>query len=331
MAIIWWDDFEWLGTLSWRYIGNAGVFSASTSIEGMTNRCLRGSANATLYAETTFPYAVSEGIFSAACKIEAGTISQRNLLALANDSTVNIAVRLNSDLSISILRNATVLNSSTGPVVPVNKRIRIEVKFVIADSTGGEVIVRIDSGGGMQEAVAALATDTNESGGTVNTLRLYNQNAVNVYWDDLWLDTDKTASRNDYTFHRLAPTGDASKVSTPSTGSTAWATIDETPFSTSDFNTFPVGEDLLNLADLSFSPYAIQGVGIMYLANKTVGDPVGMRARLLSSGVYSSGTIVSPNAVNALYSEFVPLEPSASGSWTSTTINNMQLSIERTT
>lgn len=332
MACIFWDDFEWAGTLSMRYDASAS-FAVTGGVSGMSGRHLQATANVALVITSYAFTATAEGVFSAACFINSGTISQRNLVALRSGTTINIAIRLNADLSVNVLRNATVIGSaSAAGVVPLARRFRIEVKFVVADGTSGEVVVRIDSGAGMTTALTVTGVDTNEAGGVIDNIGLYNQNSVFVYWDDVYVDNDKNWTQNDFTFLRLAPSADVSKVSTPSTGTTAWSTIDESPASLTDFNTFSTtGLDVMEFANLASTPEAILGVGVMYVANKTITDPITFRSRIRSNANDANGTTVNLNATTLVYADFYATDPQGGGAWTKARVDAARLVLERLT
>jgi hypothetical protein len=284
-----------------------------------------------LYAGYGLPANYTEGLFSTACLIT-GTHVQKPLISLCAGVVENIVIRLNTDLSITALRNATVLGSSAAGVIPISKRFRIEIGFVISD-TVGEVKVNIDQGSGASKVINLTSQDTRDAAdltGIVNRFRVYNQNPAITYWDDIWLDDDKTAFRVDQTFARLAPSADVSGVSTPSTGSDRYAMIDEVPASTTDYVTFAVtGEDVYECADLSTTPTTITGVGILYIASKTDSGTLEFRSRVLSNADYANGTTTGLNMSTLGYSDFYATDPQGGGAWTKARIDAARLVLER--
>jgi hypothetical protein len=340
MAIVYWDDFEWAqtSTLGYRQVetnGTPSIVTVVTGVSGMTGRSLNlSSITATVYSGYNLSSNYTEGLFSVACFIN-GTIGQRSLLSLCAGAVENIVIRVNPNSSVTALRAASVLpgsSTSAAGVIPVGKRFRIEVAFVISD-TVGEITVSVDSGSGATTVLNLTGVDTREASdtsGIVNRFRLYNNNTAINYFDDLWFDDDKTAFRTDQTFQRLAPSADVSGVSTPSTGSDRFAMIDESPASTTDFNTFAVtGEDVYHFEDLGSVPPSIAGVGVMYIANKPNAGVIQFRSRLLSGVDYVNGVTTGLNMSTLGYSDFYHVDPQGGTPWTKQRIDEAKLVLER--
>lgn len=333
MAIVWWEDFEALSTatLGWRLDTVGTSVAVVSGISGLTGQCLRlPTSQASGDIGFLLPSTYSEGLFSAAMLIPSGSFTATPIIQLNSGATNNITIRLNADGSLTALRNTTVLGSSSVGIVPGNKRFRIEVGFVISD-TVGEVKVNIDTGNGASTVIDLTSQDTNNGSATINRMAVDIPGMAHfLYYDDLWFDTDKTAFRADQTFIRLAPSADVSGVSTPSTGSDRYATIDETPGSTTDYNTFAVtGEDVFECADLSTSPDEIAGVGIYYVAAKQDAGTLEFRARLRSGSDNFDGTTSGLNASTLGYSDFAAVDPQGSGAWTKARVDAVRLVHER--
>ena len=185
-------------------------------------------------------------------------------------------------------------------------------------------------GSGATTVLNLTGQNTANSGTTINRVRFESNNGNAFYWDDLWFETGKTAFRNDLTFVRLAPSADVSGVSTTSTGVSRFATIDESPGSTTDYNTFAVtGEDVFECADLSTTPDEIAGVGIYYVASKQDAGTLEFRARLRSGSDNFNGTTSGLNATVLGYSDFTATDPQGGGAWTKARVDAVRLVHER--
>lgn len=333
MAIVYWDDFEWAttATLGYRKAESLGTPSITTGISGLTSQVLAiSSQSAAHYIGFSLPSAYTEGLFSVAC-VFTGTPTQRSLITLCSSAVENIVIRLDTDSSITALRNTTALGSSVAGVIPFGRRFRIEIGFTISD-TVGTVTVKIDQGAGPVTVLALTNVDTRDASdttGVVNRFRLYNNYGATPYWDDIWFDTDKTAFRSDMTFKTLVPTADVSGWSTATPLGDRFATIDELPVSTTDYLTYSVvGSDVFTLSNLTTIPSQIAGLGVIYIANKPDSGAVEFRSRIEHLGAYGDGATTGLNMSILGYSDFWATKPGG-GAWGYDNVNTAQLVLER--
>lgn len=340
MAIVWWENFEWATTstltlrcdeLTGAGGGNIGVVSGPTN--GFYGRCLRVGIQVVDYARTigwSLGSAYSEGLFSFAISfISAAFTGARPLFTINTGGVRQIVIRMNTDGTISALRNTTLLGTSTAAPFQPNLRHRVEIACVCAGGTSGSVIIKVNG-------VVVLdlpGVNTANSGTTFNRFVFSNMSApgdFNYYVDDIWFDTDKTAFIGDQTIALAVFTSDVSGVSTPSSGSDRFAMIDETPADLTDYTDFAsTGEDVYEAENMTVTPTSITGLGILYLAQKTDTGTVEFRSRVLSGSDYANGTTQGLNVANYVYTDFFPVDPATGIAWTESGVNGMRPVLER--
>lgn len=325
MAIIMFEDFEPSTALSW--IQSATNFGTNAAMFGRC--CSMGSATAEFYryAKKNLPSSYSEGLVSFAFSISSilSTANYR-ILSIMNSSTHQIGLYMNTDGSLSVSRNTSVLYTTSPVILNPNVRYRIELGFSISGSTG-TLRLKVNN----VELFNLTSQDTRNGIDNFNAVQFGNLAGVTDYFDDILVDTDKTAFRGDFYGECLVPTSDVSGYSTPSTGSNRWAVVDELPSSLTDYTSFPnTGTDRYGLSNLSSSPAAIYGVLVRWIAQKNDTQDCVMRSLLYSgTGTYTgSGNVITVGYLD--YQDIVEVDPNTSSSWTASSINALELGIERT-
>ena len=333
MAIIFMENFEW-ATLSSAGVGSLAIRTdeitatsgltgyIDTGINGMYGKCLVITSTTTQLTRRlgwSLPTNYSTGLFSFAMSFTSGSHANAfTFFGINTGATNQIGIRLNVDGTISAMRNTTALGTST-LTLQTGTRYRVEIGFVISASVG-EVVVKVNG----VTFLNLSAVNTANSGTTFNRFIFGALSVGTVYYDDIAFETDKTAFRDDFRIETLYPTGDISKQSTPSTGSTAWAVIDETPVSTVDYTTFSgVQKDVYSLSDLS-SNSTIYGVGIFSIGNKTDTNPASGQFVFNTPTVSTTGEVFAFNSASGLYSTYY------SGSYTASDLNLSTIEVSKT-
>lgn len=326
MAIVFFEDFEHGATLRWSAYS---VFGFATSGPGMFGRCataLSGSDFAR-YFRYDLGTARSQGMVSFAVSSDALPTGTTRIFSAMNGTTHQVGIYLNSNGSFSVSRDTTILYTSAVVMTGANLRYRVELGFSI-DGSAGTVTLKVNG-----STVISLTGQN-----TKNTVDNYDRiqfgtfpQTGSVYYDDILLDDDKTAFIGDFYGATIVPSSDVSGYSTPSTGVNRWATIDELPYSATDYNTFPAtGEDIFGMSDLSSTPTTIYGVAVNWIARKDDTGTCDMRSKVYSGSANSTAANRTLNVASQFFQDLVLVNPNTSTAWTGATVNNMTLGIERT-
>ncbi len=155
-------------------------------------------------------------------------------------------------------------------------------------------------------------------------------NQTPFYADDMVLLTGADAAGGipECRVSSLLPTSDGGTLNlTPSTGSDHYAMVDDLPLSLSDYlyGTADGELDLLNLADLSFTPEQIIGVQARMLAAKTdIGSRL-VNLGVRSGGVDYDGADLSVSTAPMQLVRGLVLNPNTGLPWDKTSVDALQL------
>jgi hypothetical protein len=149
-----------------------------------------------------------------------------------------------------------------------------------------------------------------------------------VYFDCFyWTDSTETVPDEPLYITALRPNGDGATVqSTPSTGSDRYATVDENPISTTDYNEIGTAgnEDQLDMGGLSGSPATILCVAPVAYATGD-GTLTQLRTLVSSNGTTTYGTnqTTPTGGTYGVVTDFYATDPSGGGAWTAARVNAM--------
>ena len=332
MAILLLENFEWydptIGTQRYSAVAASGQMNTTTANAAMFGKCLGIASGASsmfyaLYYELGTTY--SSGFVSLAySSVSALQTVALPITAVRNGSTIQLALRRETDNRISVARNTTVLQTTTDPIlIRPNFRYRLEFGYVINATTGS---YRVDVNG----VTVLNGTGANTRNGVdgVTNVGFGNSNMTS-YIDDILIDTDSAAFRGDWTIRSVYPSADAVGFSTPSTGS-RWSNIGNAPATGTAYNTFSsAGADRYDLTDLPANAASIFAVGAIHRVLKTDTGTCTFRTRLKSGASYGNGTTRASNVAAAIYQDTFETDPQGGGSWTPTRVNELQAEAER--
>ena len=252
------------------------------------------------------------------------------LVQLLDAGTLQCDLRLVSDGTLQVTRNATVLGT-TSFVLSTGVVYFIEFKAVISDASG-TAEVKVDG----SSKLALTSQDTkNTANATANQILIGSGSGTlggNQDFDDLYI-CDGTGSAPNNTFlgdvrvDALFPTGAGNTTELTRGGADSganWSQVEETaPNSDTDYNEHATvgNKDDYSFGDIAHTPVAIFGVQILARAKK---DDAG--ARSLATVTRSGGTDFD-GATQALstsyiyYSDIREVDPATSAAWTAANLN----------
>ena len=251
-----------------------------------------------------------------------GTSSTLGILQFLTSGTTQVTVSATTNGVIFATRDVTNLGSSAINAVLINTWHAIAIEVVISD-TVGRVTVYIDGASvlnltGQDTANGAVLTCNqlligSASGGTST-----------FYLDDLYITDSATRLTNHPRIETLVPNADGTPLNwVRSTGTLNYATIDELPVATVDFNSASVvgDADEMGLTDLSVTPTSIEEVCIVMYASKTDATARTLFPGVKSGATTSDGTAVTLNATGIRYERPLATDPNTAAAWTTANVN----------
>jgi hypothetical protein len=341
MAIIFTEGFESTNapngvierpTATWNNTPGSGLTAGRINGSAHT---IGGTSGGDLNGNWSFslPSTYSEGFFGDSIIISGTPVSSRRFMLVRNGSTTHLSVYLNTDRSLSVARDTTILATSAPGVIVPTAWHRVELGFVISDTVGSYEL-RVDGA----TVLSATGVDTQNGVTTgVNVLIVANQQNVTITHDDITFnDTTGPAPNNtflgDLHIEQLVPTSDSSIAWTRSTGASNFSCVDEARISTTDYITIAApGTDRYGLKDVTNTPAQIFGVNVSFHGNKDNTGACDIRANLVSGGTVGTGTTRSMNTAAMLYTELFETDPDTGSAWTGAAVNNLMTEVERVT
>jgi hypothetical protein len=332
MAIVFFEDFEAGTSLRCEAFTTNVSFIASGS--GMFGRFLRIAASASTefvnLARYGFSTSRDEALVSFAFVPRGMPTGANRIFCTLSGVTRQVCLYVNADGRLAVSRDATVLGTTTDPVIIFpNVRYRIELGFSISDTTG-TIVLKVNG----TEVLNLTSQDTRngiDGFDKIQFSRARLDDTGQSDFDDILVDDDKTAFRGDFYGQPLVPVSDVSGYSTPSSGSNRWAMVDEMPYSAADYNTYPAtGEDIFGINDLSDSPTNIYGVAVNFIAKKDETGTCDMRSKLYSGSANATGANQTINVASQFFQQLVLTDPDTAAAWTPAAVNAMTVGIERT-
>jgi hypothetical protein len=269
-------------------------------------------------------------ILGFALNMGAAPASAMNIVELREVSTLHIALRINTDLSVSVLRNTTVLGTSASGVITATGFCYVELKTLINDSTG-TYEVRVNGG----SVLSGTGADTRNSGtsGVITVASILFARGGQIF-DDFYICDGAGSVNNDFLGDRRvdayfpSANGNSSQMVGSDTDSTDnYLLVDETsPNDDTDY----VQSDVLNNKDtytfqnMVHTPSSISGV--MALANAKK-DDAGTRSIAIvtrSGGADYDGSSHALSTSYTYYRDILETDPATSAAWSLSGFNNAE-------
>jgi hypothetical protein len=330
MALVYAESFDWQPSMvlnrpgtSWAV--NSWGWSAGR-INGRAFYCSVGS-NRQYFWRHPLGAAYSQGVMAGSFKFPNAQPSNRILIQVQNLATgaYMVGVQANSDGSLSMVRDTTVLATSVAGIVAVTAWHRIEVGFTIHDTTGSYEL-RLDG------VTRLTATNVDTKPGADTTIdTLYTFHPHDTYWDDVVFCSSSTEFLGDLHIESLPPNADTSLSGwTRSTGSTNYGVVDEIQVNTADYVTAATAPatDRYALPATVDAPAVVHGVQVVHQVLKDNTGPCTVRTNLVQSGTVANGTTNACNVSPLLMVDLHITKPGG-GSWGTSLPSHIE--IERVT
>lgn len=229
-------------------------------------------------------------------------------------STEQIALRRTGDGKLYVTRVATTLGTSA--VIWASGDLGswkyVEFEFTINNTTGS-FNVYVDG----VSVLSASGIDTQSTGNAFAGNMLVDFYA-NDQWefDDLYIGDTRLGDRRVYS---RSVVSDVAVAFTPSTGSSNYATVDDNPLSSSDYNEASAASlrDQFTIDALGAVPTVISAVSVNYAHTKLDSGARTMRGGIVSGGSTGNGATVSPvlSTIGAQQDIFAT-DPDTGTAWT---------------
>ncbi|QIV65769.1 hypothetical protein Cp1R7AA1_113 [Mesorhizobium phage Cp1R7A-A1] len=350
MALLWIDGFDHYGANGSRLAASAKgaydvlldnsdtvlVSSPQTGGQGVQLSATGGEGFA-LSKVYPAPYASGSLGVGFHLVFPAGTFNTHDLVAfVASDSSWPYRVILNQNTGKLTINDpsGTTIGTSAGVLVP-GTFYHVEIKLVIAGSSGGSIEVRI--GGSTFLAVTGITTNAKSIGQIAFDQRISGGSACVFNMDNLFL-WDGTGSVNNnwigekkvYTSLPSADTVDADW--TLSTGTSGFDLINDVPAvdATRYLESSTVGDvSIFETANVVPASLAVAGVMTAVRAEKTDSGAGTLEFGPVHAGVPSLASKAQTNSQYLWATKIDELNPSTSAPWTVTEVNAAQIELRR--
>lgn len=257
-----------------------------------------------------------------------------------------VSVRVETDGRISVLNGAaasfgpfnnTVVATSTLPAIVANGWQQVEIKVVFHDTTGSVTIV-VDG----VTVLTATNIDTLAFAGPCTQFSIgricVSATTSGRFMSKDWAIWDDTGTANNNFLGQvfvwpLLTNADVAMPWLPSTGTTGWDLIDESPPVDSDYiAATPAITDpaIMSLTDLPTDVTSVRGLVAVFRGLKTDGGDGAVTVGMVSNGdVLTSSNI--PLTTSATYWKGVfEVDPDTGSAWTPTAVNDADVQFDRT-
>lgn len=259
------------------------------------------------------------------------------------NNVAHISLRVNTDGTISVYRGAievgTLLGTTSSPVITANAWSHIECKVTISD-TVGEVEIRVNSA----TVYTLTGADTkNSSAATVSQLSIGSNRLIggtgapDCYTKDLVIWDSTGSHNNDFlgSVHvvRLTPDADTSLNWTPSTGSTGFDLINESPPDDADYiaaDDSPPSPATMTLTDLPDDVTAVKGLMTLVRAVKTDGGDAQLMVSLKSGSDLADGADRAITVAETYWYDFSEEDPATDAQWAPAAVDAASIVFDRT-
>jgi len=252
----------------------------------------------------------------------------------AADTTIQFTVRIDADRSLKICNGSgtTALIQTAADACPASSWTYVEFTVVISDTVG---TAQIWINGTSAASGTSLDTRGSTGGSNVHLFEFGSNIAGSsrplFRFDDMYIRDDSTRygpCRWDY-FPPTADTADAD--GTPSTGSTDFGVLDDTPWASSDYLSLSTVGDLVILDHGIFTenPTTVHAVQLVAgVAKMEAGDRT-FRGVLKQSGtVYNGSTTGFGSGSSRTVWWTWETNPATSTAWTMATVNSVDFGME---
>lgn len=231
---------------------------------------------------------------------------------------------------------ATLLGTTTGPVLVADSWQHVETKCLFS-ATVGTVEVRVEG-----TPVLALTVQNTGAGPCAQVANINTASGSGVetryYMKDLAVWDGAGSVNNNFLstiqVYELIATSDVSLNWTPSTGTTGYNLIDEAPPNDDTDYIYAVSPApspaLFGLSNLPADVTSIKGLYTVVRSKKTDGGDGNLRVGLKSGATTGLGTDRPVTTTYAYWTDMFELDPNTSGSWSPSTVDAVQLQLNRT-
>jgi hypothetical protein len=295
---------------------------------------------------------VSGTTFIGGCAYKASLISANTPCIIAccdggvgtNLNGAQVSLHVKSDGKLEVRRGGfygTVLGTSSSTVLTIDTYIYLEMKVVVHNSAG-TVDVRAD--GVLIPGLSALTgLDTQQSASTQWTMATFghggtSSTSMTVSFDDIYVCDGSGSDNNDFLGDirvdvQFPNANGNSSMSTPSTGTDRYATVDEAaPNSDTDYNTLAAAndKDTLGVQSLVATGQAILGIQILAYSKKTNAGTATMASVTRHSTTdYDGATVAVGTTYNYVVRQVYDTNPGTSAQWTEADFNAAEFGYKR--
>lgn len=292
--------------------------------------CMRFTSGGSFVTKTLD--AQSTWIMGAAVKFQ--NLGGGSFFALLDAGTLQVDLRINTDGTLSVTRNGTVLGTTTFSVL-LNVYYFIELKVFINNTTG-TAEVRIDN----TTRLSLTSQDTqNTANATANQVELSNTGSANqTEFDDYYvLDGTGSAPNNDFLGDiRVdakfpSAVGNTTQLTRGGTDSGAnWSQVEETaPNADTDYNEHATvgNKDTYVFEDLTHTPVTIFSASVLAYAKKDDAGAKGIILVTRSTTDFDSASQALATGY-AYYEQIRELDPNTSAAWTLANLNAAEFGVK---
>lgn len=259
--------------------------------------------------------------------------SALNILEYREVATVHIALRLNTDLSVSVLRNTTVLGSSAAGVVTASGYCFLELKALINDTTG-TYEVRVNGA----NVLSGTGADTrNAATGIVSSVAILFARSGQVF-DDLYIADGTGSANNDFLgdvrIDAYLPNanGNSSQLAGSDGNSVDnYLLVDENPPNDdTDYvqSATAAQKDTYGFPNMSHTPASIYGVQVNMSAKKDDAGARSICSVTRSGGSDTDGTTLALSTSYLFYMQVIETDPNTAAAWTQSGWNAAEFGVK---
>lgn len=298
---------------------SGGSFLRISGSGSSIQRALPGGAAATV-------------IWGAAIRFSAAPGTADQMVQIMDASTVQMALRINTDLTISIQRG-TVTLATTATALTTNTWHFLEFSSTINDTTGTYAL-RLN---GTDIITAGTGQDTKvTSNASATAVRIIDNGFGNLDIDDFYtIDPASgayTAFLGDCTVEYIYPGGAGNSTQLSVVGAAAnYQAVDELAEDgdTSFVSTSTPGQkDTYALTNLSVTPASVIAVKPILVARKDDAGSSNVCTVIRSGGTDYDGPTTGLGLTYAPISKVYDVDPATSAAWTPTAVNNLEAGVK---
>lgn len=244
-----------------------------------------------------------------------------NLIEFRESGTIHVALLANSDNSVSVLRGATTLATSSAGVLPSSGYCYLELKATINDSTGAYE-VRVNGA----NVLSGTGADTRNGGTGVITnvaVRWVRSNAV---IDDLYICDGSGSTNNDFLGDQRVdcyfPNGNGNSsqlLGSDGNSTDNYLLVDDSsPNGDTDYVQSATSgqKDTYAISNMMHTPATIAGVQVCMSSKKDDAGTRSICSVVRSGGSDTDGTTQALSTTYNYYLQIIEQDPNTSTAWT---------------